>query len=680
MRLRLESVRESTFNGLWPSLVELSGPSLSASAFAAFVRKYLLRSLPPGAPSARAVTETQYPAEGDDWFWTDDNAKVLELLSLPEVWRENPEDVADILRFVIGMCEGPFIFRRLAGSRLQQVSRDGGAARFVHSLMNISCDLARGSVGLGMRFHDGRTASNVLMTGNYVSFLYRGRSYVVDVEDAISGYDVALDADRLILSWQSELSFRQGLLRTVHRLGRLVYTVAVRANSMFVDVEAALDLDPEITVEDVVLTFGYDNLSHGTNEVRYETIRAAHPVKPAQCRGPGERSGLHMAVEGCNYWSIAQTSQISGFALAVHSLPQPGSPLHSLNATCSPEDRLHWVVAEHRFAGPQSGRLVAGERKVITAGGFYDLADIYATTLAGLAARGDTGAPAIDPSISYDYGAELLAFTRCYCALTAKNPPVDDATLCCLLRDRIDHFCDVYQTHFMTPFRANASAIFSRSVAFMALALADMVELTGEPRYVAPLRDACEIILSFECRNRDVAGQPQSAFVMGREAGSLPYVDCHSSCLLALVRATDVLDDGQWLASIDLGLRAYRVDTQAIEFDRTLHKQDVVAVDYLATDGTRHAMPAFWNYQIGITLRMLNALRASRRDDLRAVWQLHAPRFTTLEWMLRHRVEQCLRRREDATEIRTSVLSSETNSETQPWVAVALLNADPRAS
>ena len=655
------------------------GASTNAHAYSAFIRQHLLRPLPPLAPSVRAVTETEYPAEGDDWFWADDNAKVLELLGLPDVWRDHPQDVTDILRFVIGMCEGPFIFRRLAGSRLQQVSGEGGVAQFVHSLMDIGCDLPRGKVTLGMRFHDGRTARNVVLTGNYVSFQYRGRPYSLDVEEAILEHGVVLEGERLTMSWQSELFFNPRRFGGARRLGRIVYTVAVRANSMFVDVEAALDLDPAIDVSDVVLTFGYDDLSHGENGVHYENIRTAHPTAPAQWLVAGKRGSMHMPAEGCHYWSIAQTSQISGFALAVHTLPREGSPLHSINATCKDAGKLHWLVSEHRFVGPQSGRIVAGERKVITAGGFYDLADNYATALATLAERADAGAPAVDPSISYDYGAEVFAFTRCYRTLMADNPPVDDPALRDLLRDRIDHFVDVYQAHFIAPFRANVSAIFSRSVAFMALAYADMVEQTGEERYRAALRDACEIILSFERQNTDIAGHPQSAFTMGRDADSLPYVDCHSSCLLALVRATDVLDDAQWLPSIDRGLAAYRVDTQSVTFGPADYKQDIIAVDYAAPDGKRHAMPAFWNYHIGITLRMLNAIRASRHQGLHDVWARHAVRFVTLEWMLRHRVEQCLRPRDDGMEIRTSVLSSETNSETQPWVAIALLDADRRA-
>jgi hypothetical protein len=643
--------------------------------FAGFISKILLRTLPPHSPSPRAVTETEYPAEGDDWFWTDDNAKVLELMALPAVWRHCPDDVADILRFLTGMCDGGFIFRRLARNRLVMLERDGGRARFVHSLLDIDCDLARGAITLGMRFHDGRDARNITLTGNYVGFRYRDKNYAIDVEDGIVAHAIDLGEDRLGLSFEAELSFRPHRFASPLRLGRVVYRIDIRANSAFVDVEAALTMDPVIAVDDVTLTFGFDDASHGVNNVRYETLRAAFPAAPAVVRKSG-LGGLQIPAVDCHYWSIAQNSEINGFAIAVHSLPRPGSPLHSINATSNKAGELHWLVAEHRFAGRQSGTLVAGERKIITSGGFYEDADAYAAMLPAQAARSDAGGPAIDLSVSYDYGAEVLALASCYRALSADMPPVDDPALRAELRGRIDGFRDFYQAHFIAPFRAGVSAVFSRSVAFMALAYADMFAETADPAYEAALREACEIILTFERVNADVAGQAQSAFVMGRDAGAMPHVDCHSACLLALVRASNVLADPVWERSIDRGLASFRLDTTSILFGKVLYKQDLVAVDFLGADGVRHAMPAFWNYHSGLTLRMLNALRASPVAELQAVWVRHAPRMSVLEALMRQRVGQCLRERDGTIEIRTSVLSGETNSETQPWVAIALLGSD----
>src|SRR3954471_11737684 len=76
-----------------------------------------------GGP-VQAVLETEHPTDGDVWAWADDNAKVLELLSHPALWRQFPAETAAILRFLIGMCDGPFIFRRIGAPRLERTAGD----------------------------------------------------------------------------------------------------------------------------------------------------------------------------------------------------------------------------------------------------------------------------------------------------------------------------------------------------------------------------------------------------------------------------------------------------------------------------------------------------------------------------------------------------------------------------
>src|SRR5215472_2834086 len=73
-----------------------------------------------------AVTETEHLVGGDDWVWTDDNAKVLEFLSRPEVWRQYPQQTLEVLRFVESMCHGPFMFRRVSTPRLERNTNTNG--------------------------------------------------------------------------------------------------------------------------------------------------------------------------------------------------------------------------------------------------------------------------------------------------------------------------------------------------------------------------------------------------------------------------------------------------------------------------------------------------------------------------------------------------------------------------
>ena len=219
---------------------------------------------------------------------------------------------------------------------------------------------------------------------------------------------------------------------------------------------------------------------------------------------------------------------------------------------------------------------------------------------------------------------------------------------------------------------AHMQLSFAMPLAFLAFAYCDMLIATGERGYAERLRDTCQTILSFERQNRAVNGSMQSGFLMGCNHDALPYVDCHASCLLALVRATELLDDPLWLPSIDRGLAAYCIDTVSIGFQGKNHKEDLVGVDYLAPDGVRHTMHTFWNFTSGLSLRLFNALRAARHPGLRDLWAEHATRITAMEWLMRNRIQRSLRPRDGSVEILTSVLSGETNSETQPWVALGL--------
>jgi hypothetical protein len=355
--------------------------------YAAFALTNLLKKLPPCENAIRAIAETEIPIEGDEWFWADDNAKVLELLAIPAVWRSNPGAVADILQFMRALCDGPFIFRRLAAPRMEVRRNEGGVGDFLHSFMNIQCDLPKGIVSLGMRFHDGRTSRNVTMTGNYVRFQHRSKVYTVDVETNIFSHDIETTPGGIRLIWRANVDFGGGAMpwQRASRLGVVTYSCSIQASSMFVDMEVSLDLAPGMEASDIVLTFGYDGLSHNDNNVRYETISAVLPGAEPLVLRPDQLQ-FEIDVRGSPYWCVSQNSHMAGFAAAVHTLSRDPATLDKLSVVCQQQGQLHWLVSQHLFAGVQRGRVVAAERKIITAGGFYNLPALYAETFARQAA------------------------------------------------------------------------------------------------------------------------------------------------------------------------------------------------------------------------------------------------------------------------------------------------------
>ena len=123
-----------------------------ALAAAEFLIRHLYRSIDV-ADGRRfsAIAENENPG-GDNWFWNDDNAKSLEFLSRPEVWRHFPEETSEVLRFLQSMCHGPYIFRRVSSPRLEASGDEGTVSKYLHSLMQLKFDMSRGAVAAGVRF------------------------------------------------------------------------------------------------------------------------------------------------------------------------------------------------------------------------------------------------------------------------------------------------------------------------------------------------------------------------------------------------------------------------------------------------------------------------------------------------------------------------------------------------
>ena len=295
---------------------------------AEFLVRHMYRTVELGANQTHfAIAETAMPISGDSWFWSDDNAKVLEFLSRPELWRRFPTETAEILRFVRAMCHGPLIFRRVSPPRLEPIEKQDSRSRYRHSLMNVEYDLSRGSVAAGLRFHDERNSENLLLGGNRVEFTHLRRHYRLDVEPAISDVAARQDGYRLLLCHSGDLHFKsRGRLV---RLGRITYAYSIDARSMFIDVEVTLEIAAGIQVTDVVLTIGHRQPSG----IYYRTIDTdigqTKPLFRAGILGWRRRD-----VEGASYYVIRQ-SHISGDSWGIHSISCGSARLLQSRRSCS---------------------------------------------------------------------------------------------------------------------------------------------------------------------------------------------------------------------------------------------------------------------------------------------------------------------------------------------------------
>lgn len=644
-----------------------SQDGIDPTPYAAFLLRRLFR--PCGADSRGAVqaaVETEYPTDGDVWAWADDNAKILELLSHPALWRQYPTETAELLRFLTGLCDGPFIFRRIAAPRLDRAAGDDRAGTWLHAMMHVVTDLPAGCVMLGLRFHDGRTARNLLLTGNYVSFRHRGRHITLDVEEAISDSASQLQDGCLVAQHAGDLHFRTEGGRL--RLGRITYTYRVAARSMLVRVEAALELDPAIEVTDVTLSIGHDNLSHGENNVHYGRIALLGADGATQLHRAAAAETLVLPAEGARYYGFGQ-EEMHGFALGIHSRPRDPERLRELRVVQHGAGRLHWVVAAYDFPGrhPGGARLAVAEDKLLTAGGFPAEAAAYERLMREAAAAPPEAWPR-DLSISYDYGVEINAFAKGFAVLAAGEAAAPPG-LAAELKALADRYLDTYRAQFVDGFWRGENTVFSRQIAFVIMAAATLLRATGEVRYRADLAALVAVLLQFE----QPLGPGEGGFLMGLRSSRDIHVDCHSAALLALAHAAPFLPEMDLAAVIERGLGAYALVTGTIEWLGETRKVDTLGIRWTDDAGAPRLSHAFWNFHGGLTLRLFRALRESPEAGLRALHARHAERLAVLEPLLLRQIDLATRDHADGREIRSSWLSSETNSETQPWVLLGLL-------
>ncbi len=634
-----------------------------AAAAAKFLLRHHYKSIDVTAGSRYfAVAESLGPG-ADDWFWNDDNAKVLELLSRPEVWRQFRRETGEILRFIRSMCRGPYIFRRVSSPRLEFVGQQDGVLDYRHSLMQVKGDLPRGMVLAGLRFHDGRRSDQLLLAGGSVELTYRGQRFKLHTSRAIDATKAEQHGYRLTLQHSCELEITRW--RPI-RLGRITYTYEIDANSMVIEVEAALDLTPGVAVSDVVLTIGHENL----DTPPYAALAiagAAGEIDTFTAREPGE---VMIDAPGATYYLI-RPEVSSGDAYAIHSMPREPARLSGFATIVRERGKLRFVGARYAFPGAHNGtRLVAGEYKLVTTGGFYERVTDYAAFLREAVSTKGTRQVAYDFSISYDYGATLNAFAKCFAVAVAEPgllaPEVAVEELRALLDTTLDHYFALYvDRHEALP-----NGIFSRELAFAMLATATMQRATGSEKYARRLARMCDVLLDFEMRFDDDIGLPASSFLMRKDGPRAPHVDCHSAALLALTQAARIVPDPRLAAVIDRGLASYGLDTARVSYGAMADTISVLMVD---ENGGRQSLNAFWNFKAGITLRFFAALRNAEDAALRAVAVRHQERMALLETVMRRQIEASLVEHEDGIEIRCSLNSAETNSETQPWVMLGLL-------
>ncbi|MFC7473466.1 hypothetical protein ACFQS7_03820 [Dankookia sp. GCM10030260] len=281
-----------------------------------------------------------------------------------------------------------------------------------------------------------------------------------------------------------------------------------------------------------------------------------------------------------------------------------------------------------------------------------------------------------DLSVSYDYGVEINAFAECFAVLAAGEAAAPRG-LAAESKGLADCCLDAYRAQFMDGFWRGENTVFSRQIAFVIMAAATMLRATGEARYRADLAALVEVLLQFEQPLHHPETGEAGGFLMGLRSSRDIHVDCHSAALLALAHAAPWLPELDIAAAIDRGMAAYALVTGTIEGLGETRKADTLGIRRTGDGGRPRLSDAFRNFHAGLTLRLFRALRESPAAGLWALHARHAGRLAVLKPLLLRQVALGTREHADGVEIRSSWLSSEANSETQPWVVLGQI-AHPR--
>ena len=170
-------------------------------AMAAFIQQHLFKTATAQDGSdLAAVAETAKPFNDSEWYWTDDNAKALEMLCEPALFDANPGYTNAAVDFILRMSEGSVIQRRHGPTRLRVVSADPRAFRIETAFAILEGDLSRGVVRHALRFNDNRTITAAQHTGNRISFRHLNYQFTQKIEKSIDAFAVEIGDNAVTLS------------------------------------------------------------------------------------------------------------------------------------------------------------------------------------------------------------------------------------------------------------------------------------------------------------------------------------------------------------------------------------------------------------------------------------------------------------------------------------------------
>ena len=594
------------------------------------------------------LSETEKLINGDNWFWTDDNAKSLEALTLAPIFADYAAQAGKLVEFIIANSPPPFVFRRRTDERLEVKSAKPEDFQVVTGLMNFHGNLRQAEIRQGYRFHDDRNEDATKYSADFVRYSFQGKTYSADVKQTIVAADVHREERAVTLSYNAELRADAAVA------GSITYSYKVEIDKPYLATTITVNAGPASTLSHVEATMSLDQLDSLSN-VRYSKFFGYLGSAASALVNAADSTKPRLLQEGpTRWWSLIQNSNL-GNSYAVTTLLD--SPEKLRNIVSNDE---HGGAFRHVFETYAIGEVSAGkpvklsEKKMLLAGGLYN--DMHAYD--GLFARLDSF-PGLDLSISYDIGAELNGVAAAYLAdkrRIAARPGAAPVIYKPETRAWVDAILQAYLTNFVVRVGGKYPYIFSRGEAFTLLAVDTMYSATGDSHYLEVIRNLANVLLTFQARH----GSSVDTFICN---GNDSFMDCQAAGIIAMARAAVATGNKRYAQSARRALNAYRIDPDA----DTGHD---VYIHIRPTGRDRDSY--YWIYKAGLLLRSLESMEVLSERGLLKLKGAEWTFIKELQSRALNYVARTVHARGNLDELFTCHRSSETNSETQAWALLGL--------
>jgi hypothetical protein len=594
-----------------------------------------------------ALSETEKPIQGDSWYWTDDNAKSLEALTLAPIFPDLAGPAAALVRFIIANSPPPFVFRRRADERLEVKSDKPEDFRVATGLMNFHGNLKQAEMRHGYRFHDDRTLDAVSYGADYVRFSQKGRVYTTDVRhDIVTA--IQKEDHATTLSLTTDLKADSAVV------GQATYAYRIEANKPYVALTVTVRAAKNVALTDVEVTTSLDQLDK-LSDVRYSKFFGYLGSSPPVTVNAGNGPKTHVLREGpVKWWALIQNGDL-GFAYAINTIVDSPDRLRSITSTDEQSGHFRHVCARYALGTVNSEQAVSvTEKKVLLAGGLYSSMGRYDDIFAHL-----DDFPGLDLSISYDIGAELNGVASAYAAdkrrLTGR-PDQQPGVYNPETRAWFDAIVDEYVAKYPIRIGGDYPYVFTRGHAFVILALDTIYAATGDVRYLNLLRRMTDVLLELRIKSGPLK---DSFFCIHHSL----FLDCHASAMIALARAAAATANHTYAEAARRGLNSYAINPDADTGQDVYFRQRADA---------KQGDSYYWVFKAGLLLRSLEGLEVLAEKRL---VQLSDAEWSLIRDLQRRAVDYIARAahlRGNLYEILTCHKAGETNSESQAWALLGL--------